>query len=84
MAANGTGAVAFIDDATADGSSKINSEVYVNVVFCLDSAKTAGLIAWYFTMQNNSEKLTVKASKDLIQAKQKNKKKSLLQWVSVL
>lgn len=32
MAANGTGSVMFIDDVTADRSSKINSEVYRAII----------------------------------------------------
>lgn len=32
MAATGTGSLVFIDDITADGSSKMNSEVYRNIL----------------------------------------------------
>lgn len=38
MAATGTGSIVFMDDVTADKSSKMNSEAY-RAIICLDSAK---------------------------------------------
>ena len=61
MAASGTQSVVFIDDMTADRSSRMNSEVYRTL---LSAAK---LIGWYFKLQmNNGPRPTAKATQKLL------------------
>ncbi|KAF7661064.1 hypothetical protein LDENG_00270050 [Lucifuga dentata] len=64
MAATGTGSFIFIDDVTADGSSKMNSEVYRNIVSAPVHANASKLIGQCFILQqDNDRKHTATASK---------------------
>lgn len=62
MAANTPWSLVFIDDGTADRSSKMNAEVY-RAILCSHSAEFFKLIGWYFTVWMDSDpNYTAKAS----------------------
>ena len=66
MAANGTGSLVFIDDVTADKSSRMNSEVFRAIVSAHSQPNAAELIGRRrFTVQmDNDPKHTAKATKE--------------------
>ena len=79
MAANGTGSLVFIDDVTADRSSKMNSEVYRAILSAHIQPNATKLIGRRFTVQvDNDPKHTAKATQDFLKAKKWN----ILQWPS--
>ena len=79
MAANGTGSLVFIDDVTADRSSKMNSEVYRAILSAHIQPNATKLIGHRFTVQvDNDPKHTAKATQDFLKAKKWN----ILQWPS--
>ena len=79
MAASGTGSLIFIDDVTADKSSRMNSEVFRAILSAHIQPNASKLIGRRFTMQmDNDLKQTVKATKEFLKAKKWN----VLQWPS--
>ena len=58
MAANGTESLVFIHDMTADGSSRMNSEVYRAILSAQMQSNPAKLIVWRFTVQIYNETKT--------------------------
>uniref|UniRef100_A0A673YSH1 Tc1-like transposase DDE domain-containing protein n=1 Tax=Salmo trutta TaxID=8032 RepID=A0A673YSH1_SALTR len=79
MAANGTGSLVFIDDVTADKSSRMNSEVFRAILFAQIQPNTSKLIGRRFTVQmDNDLKHTAKATQYFFKAKKWN----VLQWPS--
>ncbi|CAM4736095.1 unnamed protein product, partial [Leuciscus chuanchicus] len=63
MASSGTGSLVFIDDVTEDRSSRMNSEVYGNVLSAQIKSNAAKLVGWRFTVQMDSDpKHTAKAT----------------------
>lgn len=61
MAASGTGSLVFIDDVTADRSSRMNSEVHSSVLSAHVQPNGAKLIGRYFTvLLDNGPKHTAK------------------------
>ncbi|MCJ8739407.1 hypothetical protein PDJAM_G00046810 [Pangasius djambal] len=77
MAANGTGSLVFIDDVTADRSSKMNSEVSRALLSAHIQPNATKLIGRRFTVQvDNDPKHTAKATQDFLKAKKWN----ILQW----
>ena len=57
MAANGTESLVFIDDVTADRSSRMNSEVYRALLSAQIQPNVAKLIRGCFTVQMDNEML---------------------------
>ena len=79
MAASGTGSLIFIDDVTADKSSRMNSEVFRAILSAHIQPNASKLIGRRFTMQmDNDPKHTAKATKEVFKAKKWN----VLQWPS--
>src|SRR4029434_10164871 len=79
MAANGTGSLVFIDDVTADKSSRMNSEVFRAILSAQIQPNASELIGQRFTVQmDNDPKHTAKATKEFFKAKKWN----VLQWPS--
>ena len=79
MAANGTGSLVFIDDVTADKSSRMNSEVFWAILSAHIQPNASELIGQHFTVQlDNDLKRTVKATKEFFKAK----KWDVMQWAS--
>ncbi|KAF7659361.1 hypothetical protein LDENG_00299140 [Lucifuga dentata] len=78
MAVTGTGTLIFIDDITADGRSKMNSEVYRNILSAQVQANASKLIDRRFILQDNNPKHTAKATKEFFKAK----KWTILDWPS--
>uniref|UniRef100_A0A3B5Q0B9 Transposase n=2 Tax=Xiphophorus maculatus TaxID=8083 RepID=A0A3B5Q0B9_XIPMA len=79
MAFNGTGSLVFIDDITADKSSRMNSEVYRDILSAQIQPNAAKLIGRRFTVQmDNDPKHTAKATQEFMSAKKWN----ILQWPS--
>ena len=79
MAANGTGSLVFVDDVTADNSSRIHSEVYRAILSAQIQPNPSKLIGWYLMVQmGNDSKHTAKATNELLKAK----KWDILQWPS--
>lgn len=79
MAANGTGSLVFIDDVTADKSSRMNSEVFRAILSAHIQPNAAELIGRRFTVQmDNDPKHTAKATKEFL----KGQKWNVMQWPS--
>ena len=79
MAANGTGSLVFIDDVTADKSSRMNSEVFRAIISAHIQPNAAELIGRRFTVQmDNDPKHTAKATKEFL----KGQKWNVMQWPS--
>uniref|UniRef100_A0A3B1IQX0 Transposase Tc1-like domain-containing protein n=1 Tax=Astyanax mexicanus TaxID=7994 RepID=A0A3B1IQX0_ASTMX len=79
MAASGTGSIIFIDNVTDDGSSKINSEVYRQVLSANVRRNATKLIGRSFILQqDNDPKHTAKKTKEFI----RGKKWKTLDWPS--
>ena len=79
MAANGTGSLIFIDDVTADKSSRMDSEVFRAILSAHIQPNASKLIGRCFTVQmDNDPKHTAKATKEFFKAKKWN----ILQWPS--
>ena len=79
MAFNGTGSLVFIDDMTEDKSSRLNSEVYRNILSAHIQPNSEKLIGRRFTIQmDNDPKYTAKATQEFFKAKKWN----ILQWPS--
>ncbi len=79
MAASGTGSLIFIDDVTDDGSSRMNSEVYRNILSANLQRNAFKLIGRKFIMQqDNDPKHTANKTKDFI----REKKWKVLDWPS--
>uniref|UniRef100_A0A8C5Q3N9 Transposase n=1 Tax=Leptobrachium leishanense TaxID=445787 RepID=A0A8C5Q3N9_9ANUR len=77
MAANGTGSLVFIDDVTADKSSRMNSEVFQTILSAHIQPNAAELIGRRFTVQmDNDPKHTAKATKEFL----KGQKWNIMQW----
>ena len=69
----------FIDDMTEDGSSRMNSEVYRNILSAHIQPNSAKLIGRGFKIQMyNDPKHTVKATQEFFKANKWN----ILQWAS--
>ncbi|CAJ0949444.1 unnamed protein product [Ranitomeya imitator] len=79
MAFNGTGSLVFIDDIRADKSSRMNSEVYRDILSAQIQPNAAKLIGRRFIVQmDNDPKHTSKATQEFMSAKKWN----ILQWPS--
>ena len=79
MAANGTGSLVFIDDVTADKSSRMNSEVFRAILSADIQPNASELIGRRFTVQmDNDPKHTAKATNKFF----KSKKWNVMQWPS--
>ncbi|KAF7644282.1 hypothetical protein LDENG_00224630 [Lucifuga dentata] len=79
MSATGTGSLIFTDDATADGSSKLNSEVYRNILASQVQANASKLNGWHFILQQDDDaKHCATATKEFF----KSKKWTILDWPS--
>lgn len=77
MASSGTGSPVFIDDVTTDKCSRMNSEVYKDILSAQIQPNSEKLIERRFTTQmDNDPKRTAKATKAFIKAKKWN----VLQW----
>ena len=73
MAANGTGSLVFIDDVTADKSSRMNSEVFWAILSAHIQPNASELIGRRFTVQmDNDPKHTAKATEDSFTTKKRN------------
>ena len=55
MAANGTGSLVFIDDVTADKSSRMNSEVFRAMLSAHIQANVSELIGRHFAVQMDND-----------------------------
>lgn len=67
----------FVDDVTADGSSRMNSDVYRVILSAQSQPDAAELIIWCFTViMDNNPKHPVKTTQELL----KVKTWSILQW----
>ena len=64
MASSGTDLLISIDDVTHDGSSRMNSEVYKNILSAYVHENASKLIGWCFTIQqDNAPKHTANTTK---------------------
>lgn len=64
MAAKGTGTLIFIDDFTADSSSRMNAEVWRNIVCAQIQSNASKLIGQHFIIpQGNDPKHTITATR---------------------
>lgn len=59
IASNGTGSLVFIDDVTEDGSSHMNSEVYMNILSAHIQPNSAKMIGQCFTAQMYSDPVNI-------------------------
>ena len=67
MAASGVGSLIFIDDANQDGSSRINSEVYKNILSANLWRNVSKLVGRNFIMQQDKDpKHTANITKNFI------------------
>ncbi|KAG2457546.1 TCB1 transposase, partial [Polypterus senegalus] len=79
MAASGTGTLVFIDDVTQDRSSRMNSEVFRDILSAQIRLNVVKLIGRRFMIQmDNNPKHTAKATQEFIKAK----KWKILEWPS--
>ncbi|KAG2462898.1 TCB1 transposase, partial [Polypterus senegalus] len=79
MAASGTGTLVFIDDVTQDRSSRMNSEVFRDILSAQIQLNAVKLIGQHFMIQmDNDPKHTAKATQEFIKAK----KWKILEWPS--
>ncbi len=70
IASSGTGSLIFINDVTHDGSSKINSEVYRNILSDNLQKDATKLIGRSFIMQQDNDlKHSAKTTKEFIRAR---------------
>ena len=70
MAASGVGSLIFIDDVTHDGSSRMNSEVYKNILSANLGRNASKIFGRNFIMQqDNDPKHTANTTKDFIREK---------------
>ncbi|KAG2464485.1 TCB1 transposase, partial [Polypterus senegalus] len=77
MAASGTGTLVFIDDMTQDRSSRVNSEVFRDILSAQIQLNAVKLIGRCFMIQmDNDPKNTAKATQEFIKAK----KWKILEW----
>ncbi|KAF7662699.1 hypothetical protein LDENG_00229840 [Lucifuga dentata] len=71
MAANGTGSLVFIDDMSADRSSRMNAEVFRALLSAQIKPSAAKLIGRRFTVEMDSDpKYTVKSNSRPLQGKE--------------
>ena len=79
MAASGVGSLIFIDDVTHYGSSRMNSEVYKNILSANLRRNESKLIGRNFNMQQDNEpKHTANTAKDFI----RERKWKVVDWPS--
>ena len=79
IAANKTGSLVFIDDVTAEKSSRMNSALFHAILSAHIQPNASELIGQRFTVQmDNDQKHTAKATKEFFKAKKCN----VLQWTS--
>ncbi len=79
MASSGSGLLLFSDDVTEDKSSRINSEVYRDILSAQIQSNAAKLIGRCFIVQiDDDPKHTAKATQEFL----KLKKWNILQWPS--
>ncbi len=79
MASSGTGLLVFIDDVTEDRSSRMNSEVYRDILSAQIQPNAAKLIGLCFIVQvDNDPKHTAKTTQEFLKVKKWN----ILQWPS--
>ena len=77
MASNDTGSLVFINNMTEGGSSRMNSEVYRNILSAHIQANSAKLLGWHFRVDmDNDPKHTANATQEFFKAKRWN----ILQW----
>ena len=76
MAANGTGSLVFIDDVTADKSSRMNSEVFRAILSAHIQPSASELIGWHFTVQMDTDPMHT--ANEFFKAKKRND----MQWPS--
>ncbi len=70
MAASGTGSLVFIDDVTADKSSRMNSEVFRAILSAHIQPNASELIGRRFTVQmDNDPTHNAKATKEFLKGK---------------
>ncbi len=79
MAASGTGSLVFIDDVTADKSSRMNSEVFRAIIICSYSAKC---FRTHWTALHSADGQWPKAYCKSNQRVLKGKKWTVMQWPS--
>ncbi|KAG2467586.1 TCB1 transposase, partial [Polypterus senegalus] len=79
MAASGTGTLVFIDDVKQDRRSRMNSEVFRDILSAQIQLNAVKLIGWCFMIQmDNDPKHIAKATQEFIKAK----KWKILEWPS--
>ncbi len=79
MASSGTGLLVFIDDVTEDRTSRMNSEVYRDILSSQIQSNAAKLIGRRFIEQMDDDpKHTAKATQEFLKVKKWN----ILQWMS--
>ncbi len=70
IASSGTGSLIFIDDVTHDGSSKMNSKVYRNILSAnLEKDATKLIGRSFIIQQDNDPKHSAKETKEFIRAR---------------